>query len=76
MVGLGTQDDLALAEEFVESRGTKSFRMLWDPSFESWRDLGVYGQPAAMLLTPGGEKVSFWAGSFPQDEVLELARDL
>lgn len=74
-MGLGTQDDLAYAKEFVSDRGTKSFPMLWDPSFESWKALGVYGQPAAMLLTPTGEKVKFWQGFFPQDEVLELAED-
>lgn len=75
-MGLGTQDDLDYAKDFVSDRGTTSFPMLWDSSFESWKALEVYGQPAAMLLTPTGEQVKFWQGFFPQDEVLELAEDV
>ena len=53
MIGLGTQDSLKEAREFVEDRGT-TFTMLWDESFQSWIELGVTSQPTAVLFTPDG----------------------
>lgn len=74
MVGLGTQDSQRDAEAFVDRHGTRSFRMLWDGSGDSWRELGVRGQPAAVLLAPDGRELARWFGPFDEDEVLELAR--
>ena len=70
MVGVGTQDSLGLAESFVESTGT-TFTMLWDPTFESWRQLGISGQPAGMLLDRNGQILDQWRGDIPRDRVLE-----
>jgi peroxiredoxin len=73
VVGLGTQDTLEEAREFVADRGT-TFTMLWDESFESWLELGVTSQPTAVLLTPDGTIMTGWVGRFPEDVVLDLAR--
>lgn len=73
MIGLGTQDDGAFAEDFVTSREVYSFPMYWDDTFESWVALGVSSQPAAVLLSPTGEELGAWRGMFPVDEVLALA---
>ena len=73
MIGLGTQDSLGEAEEFVDRFGTKSFTMLWDESFISWDVIGVRSQPTAVMLTPEGEVITGWLGAFPEDQVLELA---
>lgn len=54
--------------------GTKSFPMLWDPSFATWGELGVTGQPAAMLFDRQGRPLQRWVGPFDEDEVLDLAR--
>lgn len=56
----------------MTSRGT-TFTMLWDPTFESWRAVGILGQPAAVLLAPDGTEIKRWLGAFPEDEVLRLA---
>ena len=72
MIGLGTQDSLGEARDFVERYGT-SFTMLWDESFESWIQLGVTSQPTAVLFTPDGTIITGWIGRFPEDQVLELA---
>lgn len=72
MIGLGTQDTLEEAREFVDDRGT-TFTMLWDESFDSWIELGVSSQPTAVLLTPDGTIIGGWVGRFPEDQVLELA---
>ena len=72
MIGLGTQDSLEEAREFVEDRGT-TFTMLWDESFQSWIELGVTSQPTAVLFTPDGTIITGWVGRFPEVQVLELA---
>mgnify|MGYP001814087028 FL=1 len=71
MIGVGTQDSLGMAEDFVEAYGTTSFTMLWDPSFDSWAELGITGQPAGMLVSSGGELLGQWRGAIPEEAVLE-----
>jgi hypothetical protein len=70
VIGVGTQDSLGLAEGFVASTGT-TFTMLWDPTFESWRQLGISGQPAGMLLDSNGQILDQWRGAIPQSRVLD-----
>jgi hypothetical protein len=73
VVGLGTQDDLAQAEEFVATYGT-TFTMLWDPTFESWANLGVALQPSVLIVAPDGLVLGRWAGMPSEDEMLSAAR--
>ncbi|WP_419851468.1 TlpA family protein disulfide reductase [Candidatus Poriferisocius sp.] len=75
VIGVGTQDSLGLAESFVESTGT-TFTMLWDPTFESWRQLGISGQPAGMLLDGNGTIQTSWRGGIPESQVLEAVSAL
>jgi thiol-disulfide isomerase/thioredoxin len=70
VVGIGTQDDLALAEDFVSTYGVSTPQMLWDPGFDSWTALEITGQPTWVLLSPGGEEIGRWQGGLPEDEVL------
>ncbi len=72
MVGLGTQDNLEEAEDFVADGGL-TIRMLWDSTYQSWAELGVSLQPSAMLLSPDGELLEKWLGAIPEDEVVALA---
>ena len=72
VVGLGTQDSLKEARDFV-ARYAVTFTMLWDSSFRSWRALEIPGQPAAVLIAPDGSFLGRWLGPFPEDEVLRLA---
>lgn len=74
VVGLGTQDSLGEADEFVEDYGT-TFPMLWDESSQSWIELGVTSQPTAVMFTPDGTIITGWVGAFPEDQVLELAAE-
>lgn len=57
MVGIGAQDDLDLAETFIERTGVESFQMLWDPSFESWRHYGIRVNSEVWLLDTDGNRV-------------------
>jgi hypothetical protein len=74
-VGLGTQDTLGEAEDFVGRHNTESFTMLWDESFETWLEIGITSQPSAVLLAADGTPISGWVGPFPEDEVLSLAAE-
>ena len=71
IVGLGTQDDPAMAAEFVE-RHDIPFRMLWDETFETWRAFGITAQPASYLLSADGEVLGGWLGALPEQEILTL----
>ena len=72
MVGLGTQDTLGEAEEFVDKYGT-TFTMLWDESFESWSAFDITSQPGAILFAADGTPIKGWLGPFPEHEVVALA---
>lgn len=45
--------------------------MLWDPTFESWLQLGVSSQPSGVLLDANGTILTSWRGGIPQSRVLE-----
>ncbi len=76
LVGLGAQDTLEEAHEFVEKYGTTSFRMLYDASLESWSALGVRGQPTAILFDTDGRGQFVWFGPFDEDEVLDMVAEI
>lgn len=71
VIGLGTQDNLSMANDFVEEFGL-THTMLWDESFQSWAELGVSLQPSAKLYAADGTLLREWLGPFDEDEVLEL----
>ena len=71
MVGLGTQDDLGQAEEFVATHSL-TFPVLWDSGFDSWRALGVPGQPYVVLIDGQGRELGRWSGGIPEDDILAL----
>jgi hypothetical protein len=76
VVGMGAQDSLEMAVDFIEDGGLVTPLMIWDASFETWNYYGVTGQPTAVLVDPAGEPVGGWRGVFDEDEVLELATEL
>ncbi len=46
--------------------------MLWDPGFDSWRELGVPGQPYVVLVDGQGRELGRWSGGIPEADVLAL----
>ena len=73
IVGLGTQDDLTLAKDFV-AKGKITFPMVWDKSFASWRQLGITSQPAGVLVSADGKQLGRWQGRLDsrEKEILKL----
>jgi len=73
VVGMGSQDSLDQASDFLEATGVETPLMLWDSGFDSWTYYGVTGQPTAILVDSDGNPIQGWRGTFDTDEVLELA---
>ena len=62
VIGMGTQDGIGLAEDFVSRNGTSTPLMTWDESFATWDYYQVRGQPATILLDPNGQPIGQWFG--------------
>ena len=70
VIGLGTKDDGDYAVDFVTSTRTYSFPMYWDETKSAWVQFGIVNQPAVVLLSPTGEVIKKWNGTFQPEEVL------
>ena len=75
VIGLGTQDDLERAEQFVADYGTASFTMLWDETYVTWNALGVTSSPTAGLFAADGSFIAGWVGPLPEDVIVRLAEE-
>lgn len=65
IIGLGAQDSVDYANEFVSSTGTGggAITMVWDPSFETWRHFGVRTQPYWILYDAQGNEITSRPGA-------------
>lgn len=70
MIGLGTQDNLAEARDFVSDTKV-TIRMLWDASGVSWQRFNVPIQPASVLVDPSGKVIKGWQGVVDFTKVLK-----
>ena len=68
VVGIGAQDDLALARDFVASAGT-TFTMLWSESVEAWRHFGVQHLSDFWLVDPNGNRIDNISTPFDDSHV-------
>ncbi|MEO0492336.1 MAG: hypothetical protein AAF081_02855 [Actinomycetota bacterium] len=77
MIGLGTQDDFAYAQEFVETGGLtdgENLTFLWDPSFATWQGYGVRANSSMAILSADlstTSSVFFGFGDAEQQQVLD-----
>lgn len=77
MIGLGTQDDFAYAQEFVDTGGLTggdNLTFLWDPSFATWQGFGVSSNSSMVLLSAdleGASNLFFGFSEAEQREILD-----
>ena len=64
-MGIGTQNDLELARDFVAATGT-TFTMLWSESVEAWRHFAVQRESDFWLIDKDGNRIN--NSSTPYDE--------
>ncbi len=57
MIGLGSQDSLSLARDFIDRTGTKSFPMVWEQSGSTWRHYGIRLNSETCLLDKNGNRI-------------------
>lgn len=74
VIGLGAKDSRDDARAFVRRHGLRSPRMVYDDSRDSWEQLGIPAQPAAILYDAGGKELRRWFGPLDDAQVLEAAR--
>ena len=55
-MGIGTQDDLDLARDFVDQTGV-TFTMLWSESPESWRQFAIQRNSDFWLIDKDGNRI-------------------
>ena len=63
VIGLGSQDDFAYTQNFRSATGVTTPTMLWDPSFTTWRQLGITTNSQMVLFDPAlGHVIDSWFG--------------
>ena len=65
VLGLGAQDSIDDANEFLASTGTGggAITMVWDPGFDSWRQFGIRTQPYWILYDGQGNEITSRPGA-------------
>jgi len=73
IIGLGAQDSLDQAVDFVSSTGTEGLVMVWDATGESWIHFEVTSQPTVIVLSADGEVEATWYRDFDEAGILAAA---
>lgn len=79
VVGLGTQDDFALAQDFIDAGGLETPEMLYDPTFATWQSFGVRANSQMIVLSPDLEQGSNLIYGFDQNQreaILQLVAEV
>lgn len=71
IVGFGTQDSFEEAEGFRTEHDI-TFRLLWDPGFDSWQHFGITSQPNAILFDKDGEAIARWQGALDDSNYQDI----
>jgi hypothetical protein len=71
---MGAQDDFPYAQDFIDSTGTTTPAMLWDPSSTTWRAFGVSINSQMMVASPDlTQATGLFFGFGPEDQEAILA---
>ena len=67
-MGIGTQDDLDLARDFVDQTGV-TFTMLWSESPESWRHFAIQRNSDFWLIDKDGNRIDNSATLYDESHI-------
>ncbi|MGQ0625532.1 MAG: TlpA family protein disulfide reductase [Sporichthyaceae bacterium] len=73
VIGMGAQDDLQQAEDFVARTLTAGLPMIWDARGSSWVHFRVTNQPAILVLSPEGKVTGRWFREYDEAGILRAA---
>lgn len=73
ILGLGAQDNLDQAVDFLADTSTQKLEMVWDASGKSWLHYKVTNQPTVVVLDAQGKVTKTWFRHFDAKEILDAA---
>ena len=78
MIGLGTQDDFAYAQEFVETGQLTDpdLTFLWDPSFDTWQAFGIRANSTMAILSADLQTASTTFFGFGPEQQMQILDSL
>ena len=68
VVGIGAQDDLSLARDFVSTTGV-TFTMLWSESSEAWRQFAIRSNSEFWLIDKDGNRIDNSATLYDESHI-------
>ncbi len=73
ILGLGAQDDLDQAVDFLADTSTQDLEMVWDKAGETWLHFKVTNQPTVLVIGADGKVSKKWFRDFDADAILKAA---
>jgi hypothetical protein len=67
-VGIGAQDDLGLAQDFVSDTGV-TFTMLWSESSDAWRHFAISTNSDFWLIDKDGNRIDNSATLYDESHI-------
>lgn len=71
ILGLGAQDNLDQAVDFLADTSTQKLEMVWDASGKSWLHYKVTNQPTVVVLDAQGKVTKTWFRHFDAKAILD-----
>lgn len=78
VVGVGAQDDFGFAQEFIDTFGTETPTMLWDPTGATWITIGVTRNSQMAVMAPdlsGGTQLFSGFDKNVETQILDVLKD-
>ena len=79
MIGVGAQDDFPYAQDFIQTTGTVTPTMLWDPSFATWQAFGVRRNSEMMVASADlsmGTELFYGFGDEQQQAIIDALPEM
>lgn len=73
VLGLGAQDDLDQAVDFLADTSTGDLEMVWDRTGKSWLHFKVTNQPTVVVVDADGKVTKKWFRDFDEKAILAAA---
>ncbi len=73
ILGLGAQDDLDQAVDFLSDTSTQKLQMVWDKAGKTWRHFQVTSQPTVLVIDADGQVSKKWFRDFDSGGILAAA---
>ncbi len=73
VLGLGAQDDLDQAVDFLSDTSTGDLEMVWEEAGKTWRHFQVTNQPTVVVVDAAGTVRRTWFRDFDAEQILAAA---